>query len=404
MHLIRRIECLLRGGIGQGEFSLTRQMTTANCSRYADGLAQKAPTDSLLSEPCSLSLEFTRLSQLTGDPKYYDAIQRISNVLSDSQNFTLLPGMWPVTIDPSTPDFTGDTLFTLGGMSDSTYEYLPKQYLILNGLLEQPRELYETFIETAKEYLFFRVPNPQNEKILLSGDIRMTGLRNAPDEPHEPVLVARMQHLTCFVGGMVALASKIFSRPQDLEIAEQLTRGCIWAYNSSTNGVAPEIFNVMTCASESDCLWDEQKWHSAVNATYSEDISAPPLTTDEVIIEMIQTSHLPPGFLSVPDTRYILRPEALESCFLLYRITGDKFYADAAWEMFQAIDAVGRTDIAAAATRDVMAPKVKQTDSMESFWLGETVKYAWLCFEDWGEWGLDEWVWNTEAHLLRRGT
>lgn len=45
----------------------------------------------LVSELGSLSLEFTRLSQLTGDLKYYDAVQRISNAFSDSQNSTKLP-------------------------------------------------------------------------------------------------------------------------------------------------------------------------------------------------------------------------------------------------------------------------------------------------------------------------
>ncbi len=41
-------------------------------------------------------------------------------------------------------------------------------------------------------------------------------------------------------------------------------------------------------------------------------------------------------------------------------------------------------------------------DSMESFWLAETLKYFYLCFEDWGVVSLDEWVLNTEAHPLRR--
>jgi mannosyl-oligosaccharide alpha-1,2-mannosidase len=73
-----------------------------------------------------LSLEFTRLSQLTKDPKYYDAIQRISNKFEIAQNGSRLPGMWPVTVDTSFANFGDDSIFTLNGLSDSAYEYLPK--------------------------------------------------------------------------------------------------------------------------------------------------------------------------------------------------------------------------------------------------------------------------------------
>ncbi|KAK4922069.1 glutamine-dependent NAD(+) synthetase [Elasticomyces elasticus] len=40
-----------------------------------------------------LSLEFTRLSQLSGDHKYYDAVQRISDVFEDQQNKMKIPGI-----------------------------------------------------------------------------------------------------------------------------------------------------------------------------------------------------------------------------------------------------------------------------------------------------------------------
>jgi mannosyl-oligosaccharide alpha-1,2-mannosidase len=80
----------------------------------------------LVAEIGSLSLEFTRLSQLSGDMKYFDAIQRIMDVFETQQNLTKLPGMWPVLVNARTEDFSRDTFFTLGGMADSVYEYLPK--------------------------------------------------------------------------------------------------------------------------------------------------------------------------------------------------------------------------------------------------------------------------------------
>lgn len=42
----------------------------------------------------SAGLEFTRLAQITGNDKYYDAIDRVSRFLADTQNTTHLPGMW----------------------------------------------------------------------------------------------------------------------------------------------------------------------------------------------------------------------------------------------------------------------------------------------------------------------
>lgn len=92
----------------------------------AEGQAMQASDAQLVAELASLSLEFTTLSRLSKDDKYYDAIQRITDELQKAQNQTKLPGMWPVVVDARTPSFSGDHTFTLGAMSDSLYEYLPK--------------------------------------------------------------------------------------------------------------------------------------------------------------------------------------------------------------------------------------------------------------------------------------
>ncbi|KAE8447115.1 hypothetical protein EG329_011099 [Mollisiaceae sp. DMI_Dod_QoI] len=383
-------------------------ITRWDWQKYSKGTAQTAPQRMLVSEIGSLSLEFTRLSQLTGDPKYYDAVQRIGDEFEKSQNSTQLPGMWPVSIDASKPSFSDDNMFTLGGMSDSLYEYFPKQYLLLGGLLAQPKTLYENFIEVAKKFMFFRIYNVKNENLTLSGDIRT--------REKEPELLPRSQHLTCFAGGMVGLASKIFNRPSDMAIAEELTQGCIWAYDSSPNGIMPEIFGAMPCPKYENCIWSEEVWEDAINENYP----TPSTTNDEDkkthVQKVISDRRLPKGFTTVDDRRYILRPEAIESVFLMYRMTGKQVYAEAAWRMFQAIEKVSRTPIAAAAIIDITQPpggsvkddenevgiEGQKMDSMESFWLAETLKYFYLCFEEWDVVSLDTFVLNTEAHPLRR--
>ena len=140
--------------------------------RAVAGNAQVASTETWLSEIGSCTLEFTRLSQITRDSKWFDAVQRISDVFADQQNKTKLPGMWPVLVNAQDQDFTRDTAFTLGGMADSFYEYLPKEYALLEGLSPLYRILYERSMTTAIKHNFFRPMVPDNADILFSGNVR----------------------------------------------------------------------------------------------------------------------------------------------------------------------------------------------------------------------------------------
>lgn len=368
---------------------------------YVRGELQTAPMQVLVAEIGSLSMELSKLSQLTGDMVYHDAAQRISDAMEDNQEKTLLPGMWPVVLDASKwPMRFNGGAFTLGGMSDSLYEYLPKQYLILGGALQQPRKMYENFIDVAKKHLFRRALNPANKAILFPGDAQAVkthaGEQQVTTKP-------RAQHLTCFAGGMVGLAAKIFDRPADMEVAKQLTEGCVWSYGATPSGIGPEIFEFIPCDSnpaQDDCQWDEQRWLTASKKYWrpnSVDV------TDKSITDLLELRRIPKGMVDVPDRRYILRPEAIESVFLMYRMTGDASWMDKGWDMFTAIEKHSRTKIAAAALADITLDTPVQADSMESFWLAETLKYFYLLYSDFDVVDLDTWVLNTEAHPLRRG-
>ena len=55
-----------------------------------------------MAEMATLSLEFTRLAQITGEDKYYDAVDRITNALVEMQKAgTTIPGLFPERIDAS---------------------------------------------------------------------------------------------------------------------------------------------------------------------------------------------------------------------------------------------------------------------------------------------------------------
>jgi predicted alpha-1,2-mannosidase len=97
---------------------------------------------------------------------------------------------------------------------------------------------------------------------------------------------------------------------------------------------------------------------------------------------------------------YPLRPEALESAYILYTLTGDERYKAMGWDIFQRIVRWCRTEVAYAHLEDVRTKE--KSDGMQSFFLAETLKYAYLLFAPEGTLDFREVVFNTEAHPLRR--
>ncbi|KAF7546029.1 hypothetical protein G7Z17_g8714 [Cylindrodendrum hubeiense] len=361
----------------------------------AQGAETNASSNTLLAEIGSLSMEFTRLSQLTGNSKWFDAISRITDVMEKAQTLTELPGLWPLTVNAKENIFTQGSTFTLGAMADSAYEYLPKMATLLGGQVPVYQAMYEMAMDTAINNNLFRPMTPTNEDILISGQVRT----ERKGDITTTKLELQGQHLVCYLGGALALGGKLFARPGDVTIANKLTDGCIYTYKAFPHGIMPETFFMAACESRETCEWDENLWKQQVlqRAGGEEGKTA---QADAVILE----NHLPKGFTEIPDRRYILRPEAIESVFILYRVTGRKDLIESAWEMFQAIEENTQTELANTAVWDVTVEgeKPRHVDSMESFWMGETLKYFYLIFSKPDLISLDEYVFNTEAHPLRR--
>jgi len=245
--------------------------------------------------------------------------------------------MWPTFIDFSNEAADKSPDFTLGAQADSLYEYLPKMSALLGGRDPSYEKMYRAAMETAEKNLIFRPMLPGGDSVLFVGDVHVR-----PNEGGVQ-LSSDSQHLTCFAGGMFGLGGKLFGIREQLATAEKLTRGCAWAYSAFPTGIMPEIFGLLPCPSRDVCEWDEGRWESEGNIG------------------------LPKGFKHARDPRYLLRPEAIESIFLMYRITGKPEYQDIAWRMFLAIQASTATKAANTAIKDVtVGPKeVTQLDSME---------------------------------------
>lgn len=352
-------------------------------------------------------------------------------------------------------------IYSQGGQADSTYEYFTKEYLLLGGgkYAEQYQSLYEKSIEATKKHLLFKPLVPEGlgaHQLLMAGDAVYSGKKG-------PRLETKMQHLTCFIGGMFAMGAKVFSRPDDLLLAAKLTDGCVWAYNYTAAGVAPECFHLHECKDDT-CSWqDFMDEHAAQNTAIpsTESLSKAPEWAAEVLAigeagltagsepEVTLTKRAEPETRpdALPDAsdantaaslttknfekaqeekartpakaiqpdedytkamfwiddRYILRPEAIESVWYMYRITGDKSWQEKGWQMWRAVESLTRTQTAHSAVTHLINPdEIHFEDSLESFWFAETLKYFYLLFSDFDTVSLDEYVLNTEAHPLKR--
>ena len=144
---------------------------------------------------------------------------------------------------------------------------------------------------------------------------------------------------------------------EDMELAKELTRTCYEIYRRQPTGIGCEIVNF---------------------ESQTDDFS-------------LQAPH------------YILRPEAIESIFILYRLTGDKMYKEWGWNIFQSIEKHCKTEIAYAGLKNVMVVDGVRDNAMESFFFAETLKYLYLLFSD-DQIPLDKFVFTTEAHPLSRFT
>lgn len=367
-------------------------VTRWNGQEALQGKKQEASEYSLLAEIGSFTMEFTRLSQLTNDMKWFDAVQRITEIFAEQQMQTVLPGMWPVTVNAKDANFSNMGIynfFSLSATADSMYEYLPKTFALLGGHDNTYRNMYKQAMHAAVKHILFRPMLPDNADVLVSGEAKVSEISVS--------LHPEGQHLGCFVGGMFALGGRLFNIPAHVDIGKRVTDGCIWTYKNTPHGIMPEKFTMTPCASKRGCKWDEAQYAAEISEQNTGE------RKPKLAPEIMKDLELPQGFTSAKDKRYILRPEAIESVFVLYRITGDKRFQESAWDMFTAIQKATETELANAALVDILVKgEPEKLDSMESFWLAETLKYFYLIFSEPDVISLDEYVFNTEAHPFKR--
>ena len=113
--------------------------------------------------------------------------------------------------------------------------------------------------------MLYRPMVPGNRDILFAGSVTTKG-----DPENDLQLYAEVEHLTCFIGGMIGMSAKIFGLEGDLEIAKKLSDACVWAYETTATGIMPESAIAFPCTSPEHCTWNETLYHQELDPLWDE--------------------------------------------------------------------------------------------------------------------------------------
>ncbi|EFW20805.1 maturation of Asn-linked oligosaccharides protein [Coccidioides posadasii str. Silveira] len=334
-------------GIPANELNITDKSTDGSTT---NGLATTG----------TLVLEWTRLSDITGDPEYGRLAQKGESYLLNPQPSSSepFPGLVGRTIDIETGLFRDDYV-SWGGGSDSFYEYLIKMYVYDKGRFGKYKDRWVTAAESTIEHLKSSPSTRKDLTFVATYSGGRLGLNSG--------------HLTCFDGGNFLLGGQILNRDDFTKFGLELVEGCYATYAATATKIGPEGFG-----------WDATKVPEAQAEFYKE-----------------------AGFY-ITTSYYNLRPEVIESIYYAYRMTKDPKYQEWAWDAFVAINATTRTSTGFTAIGDVNTPDGgRKYDNQESFLFAEVMKYSYLIHSPEADWqvagpgGTNAYVFNTEAHPVK---
>jgi mannosyl-oligosaccharide alpha-1,2-mannosidase len=128
----------------------------------------------------SMILEWTRLSDVTGDPQYAQLAARAESYVLDP---TGVPGPWPGLIGLDLNVTNGqfvDALGSWGASSDSCYEYMIKAYLYDPETFSKNKDRWVLAAESTIAHLASH-PTTQPQLTFLS---QYNGTQTSPDSEH----------------------------------------------------------------------------------------------------------------------------------------------------------------------------------------------------------------------------
>lgn len=190
------------------------------------------------------------------------------------------------------------------------------------------------------------------------------------------------EQLACFIGGNFILGSTALKEPKYLDYGLAFSEFCANGYRYAASGIGPIMYS-----------WDTTLLNTE-NFTNQTDLYGEA------------------GWFIPDNTKYHngQAPEAIESWYYAYQVTGDQYWRDVAWAYTLAQNTTERVGSGFSSLNDVLAADGNGTQNfMASFMLAEVLKYQYLIqTEKKGIWDVEagerkeNWfVYNTEAHPLR---
>lgn len=263
---------------------------------------------SILAELGTVQVEFRKLGAATGEALF---ARKAEAVIEKMDAVKPADGLFPIYVSADSGVPTTSQV-TFGALGDSFYEYLLKVWLQGGRSESMYRRMYDGAMAGMTGKLLKR-SRPSNLLYVADWDGGGT--------------VDKMDHLVCFVPGMLALGA--FSAAgtageanavRDLTNAKALAYTCWQMYERQATGIAPEFVEFPGGG------------------------------------DLIAAGRAP---------FYILRPEAAESLFILHQLTGNPVYREWGWRMFQAIDRYCKVEYGYGAHPDVRDPSRTPDDRME---------------------------------------
>ncbi|KAK1938174.1 Endoplasmic reticulum mannosyl-oligosaccharide 1 [Phytophthora citrophthora] len=305
-----------------------------------------------LSEAGTFQLEFSYLAHATKDESFMTEVKSVNTLLINLVRMNYPNGLIPVYMDWRGMKALPGSDISIGALGDSHYEYLLKQWLLTGKQDNQLRDMYVTAVSGIQtELLGYSYPSKY----------AFIGKKNFLGE-----LEPAMEHLTCFVPGMLALGYFHGMPTSHLELAKELTETCVQMYLQSQSGLSPEKTQFATPVDPNNPNQDPR-----------------------------------PELSTIPDQDYnILRPETVESLMILYRVTGEETYREYGRTIMESFENHSKVESGGyRSTSNVWnGNPTTKLGAMESFFIAETLKYLFLLFSDDTILPLDEIVFNTEAH------
>lgn len=239
--------------LGRREVGTPNDDGTKKVKIIQDGEEMYAPSETTAPPKHSAGQRETTTTTTTTKDK--------SSTALDPESKKLMEGCTPQGLTPGS--WTWREQYSMGGSQDSTYEYFPKQWLLLGGLEPKYKTLHAKVSAAVKKWLLYRPMVPDDRDILFSSKIVTEG-----NPETDAVVEWEITHLTCFIGGMFGMGGKIFDVPEDVEIGKKLTDGCVWAYENTPSGIMPEGGTVVPCAEANNCHWNETLYYQYLDPLY----------------------------------------------------------------------------------------------------------------------------------------